>query len=126
MSTINSWDVLVIEDEQDSMELVQGVLGYYGIQSVGVETAEAALDTLNTMLPTLVVVDLNLPGMDGWGFLKRAKADRRLVNVPFVAVTAYHTAEMAQQAIDAGFAAYFIKPIDSTSFVRELENIVNN
>jgi CheY-like chemotaxis protein len=126
MTTINTWDVLVIEDEADSMELVQGVLSYYGIKSIGVETAEAALEALKTMTPTLVVTDLNLPGLDGWAFLKRAKADRRLANVPFVAVTAYHTAEMAQQAIDAGFAAYFIKPIDSTSFVRELEGIVNN
>jgi AmiR/NasT family two-component response regulator len=47
-----------------------------------------------------------------------------LDDVPRVAVTAYHNTELANQAIEAGFDAYFSKPIDATSFVRELETIV--
>jgi CheY-like chemotaxis protein len=108
------------------MELVQGVLGYYGIESYGAETAERALELIAEWQPTLVIVDLNLPGLDGWSFLKRAKCLPHCANVPFVAITAYHSAEMAEQAIAAGFAAYFLKPIDATSFVRELEGIVNS
>jgi AmiR/NasT family two-component response regulator len=44
--------------------------------------------------------------------------------VPRVAITAYHTAELAEQAIEAGLHAYFAKPLDATSFVRELEAVV--
>jgi CheY-like chemotaxis protein len=123
---MNEWQVLVIEDEDDSMEFVQGLLEHHGIESVGVSTGEEALEALKTIQPTLIIVDLALPGLDGWQLLQRFKANPGLHNVPRVAITAYHTAELAEQAIEAGFHAYFAKPLDATSFVRELEGIVNN
>jgi CheY-like chemotaxis protein len=122
--SIKSWNVLVVEDEADSMELVQGLLGHYGIQCSGVDSGEAALQALESMTPTLIILDLALPGVDGWGVLKKVRSHRSLANVPCVAITAFHTPELADQAIKAGFNAYFAKPIDATSFVRELETIV--
>ena len=123
---MNDWKVLVIEDEDDSMEFVQGLLEHHGIESVGVSSGEEALEALKTMQPTLLIVDLALPGLDGWELLKRFKAHPVLRDVPRVAITAYHTPEVAEQAIEAGFDAYFAKPLDATSFVRELEAIVTN
>ncbi|MFN8531748.1 MAG: response regulator [Anaerolineae bacterium] len=124
--TITSWNVLVIEDEADSMELVQGLLSYYGIESVGASTGEEALEMLEKMVPTLIIVDLALPGLDGWDILQRLKSHRSLSRVPRVAITAFHTPELAEQAIENGFDAYFSKPIDATSFVRELQAIVGS
>jgi len=123
---MSNWQVLVVEDEDDSMEFVRGLLEHHGIESVGVSTGEEALEVVKTMEPTLIIVDLALPGLDGWNLLKRFKAMPALRDVPRVAITAYHTAELAEQAIEAGFHAYFAKPLDTTSFVRELEGIVNN
>ncbi len=123
---MNTWKVLVIEDEDDSMEFVQGLLEHHGIESIGASSGEEALEALKTMQPTLLIVDLALPGLDGWELLKRFKAHPVLRDVPRVAITAYHTPEVAEQAIEAGFDAYFAKPLDATSFVRELEAIVNN
>ncbi len=122
--TISSWNVLVVEDEADSMELVQGLLSYYGIESVGASTGEDALEILENMVPTLIIIDLALPGLDGWDVLKRLKTHRSLSRVPCVAITAFHTPELAEQAIENGFDAYFPKPIDATSFVRELQAVV--
>jgi CheY-like chemotaxis protein len=122
--SIKSWNVLVVEDEADSMELVQGLLSHYGIHCSGVDSGEAALHALETMTPTLIILDLALPGVDGWGVLKKIRSHKALSNVPCVAITAFHTPELADQAIKAGFNAYFPKPIDATSFVRELETIV--
>jgi len=122
---MNNWQVLVIEDEYDSMEVVQGLLEHRGIPSVGVSNGEDALNAINNFQPTLIIVDLALPGLNGWELLKRFRANPALTQVPLVAMTAYHTAELAEQAIEAGFSAYFAKPLDATSFVRELENIVN-
>jgi CheY-like chemotaxis protein len=122
--TINNWKVLVVEDEHDSMELVQGILEHYGINCIGVPNAEDALEVLKTEHPTLIIVDLALPGMDGWGLLEHLKANRSLADVPRVACTAYHTAEVANQAIERGYQAYFAKPLDATSFMRELQGIV--
>lgn len=126
MTPINEWNVLVVEDEADSMELVQGLLNYHGIQSVGVSDGEAALQVLATTHPTLILVDLALPGLDGWGLLKRIRHGAQTAAIPCVAMTAYHSPELADKAIVAGFNAYFSKPIDATSFVRELESIVAN
>ncbi len=125
MSNMSNWQVLVIEDENDSMELVRGLLDHRGIRSVGVASGEEALEAIQEFLPTLIIVDLALPGLNGWDLLEHFKAIDELTNVPRVAITAYHTAELAEQAIEAGFHAYFAKPLDATSFVRELEVIVN-
>ena len=121
---VTSWNVLVVEDEEDSMELVQGILSHYGIPSFGAGTGEEALALLEQETPTLIIVDLALPGIDGWGLLKILKNNRELAHVPRVAITAYHTAELATAAIEQGFDAYFSKPIEATSFVRELQGIV--
>jgi len=68
---------------------------------------------------TAVIIDLALPGMDGWTLLKQL---RSLSNtLPCAAITAYHSPELAVKAIEAGFTVYFPKPLDLTSFMRELE-----
>ncbi|HVO70491.1 MAG TPA: response regulator [Aggregatilineaceae bacterium] len=118
------WRVLVVEDEVDSMELVRGLLEHHSIRCIPASTAEEALHVLETETPTLILIDLNLPGLDGWGLLRHIQLDARLDRTPCVAVTAYHTAEVANLAIEAGFDAYFAKPLEATSFVRELVGIV--
>lgn len=120
----SEWLVLVVEDETDSLEFVQGLLEHHGVNSIGVSSGEQALDAVQEVHPNLIVVDLALPGLNGWDLLKRFKAMPALKQVPLVAITAYHTAELAEQAIEAGFDAYFAKPLDATSFVRELEGII--
>lgn len=124
--TTNDWKVLVVEDEADSMELVQELFNHYGIHSIGATSGEEALRILETETPTLIIIDLALPGIDGWGLLGALKNKRMLSNIPRVAITAYHTAEVANQAIEKGFDAYFSKPLDATSFVRELQGIIGD
>lgn len=119
----SDWHVLIIEDEADSMELVQGILDYFGIQTTGATTAVDGLAALQSIQPTLILIDLKLPGMDGWTLLKELR--RISVNAPCLAMTAYHSPELANKAIAAGFKAFFAKPIDANSFVGDLETIVN-
>ncbi len=114
------WRVLIIEDEVDSSEVVREILEYHGIKTWAAPNAEDALQQIPKVQPNLFVVDLALPGMDGWGFLKTVRDAPSTAEIPAVAVTAYHSINVARQAIEAGFAAYFPKPLDTTSFVREL------
>jgi two-component system chemotaxis sensor kinase CheA len=118
------WRVLIIEDEADSSEVVSEMFEFYGIPNWVAGTAEEALGMIGQVNPNLFVVDLALPGMDGWGFLNTVRADSATAEIPAVAVTAFHSIQVARQAIDAGFAAYFPKPLDTTSFVRELDRIL--
>jgi CheY-like chemotaxis protein len=123
--SLKEWTVLIVEDEYDSMELVQGIFDHYDIQYLAAGDGEQALEILEDTIPTLVIVDLALPGIDGWNLLRTIRADPRLDGVPCVATTAYHSFEIADRAIEEGFVAYFPKPIEATAFVRELEYIIN-
>ncbi len=116
--------VLIVEDEADSLELLETILKHQGIVSTGAQTAEEALAILDDVDPSLIIVDLALPGMDGWGLLQRLQANPSLKDVPKVAVTAYHTPILAAKAITAGFDAFFPKPIDAGSFIDDLNMIV--
>lgn len=119
-----NWKVLVVEDEIDSMELVQGILEYHGIHPIGAGSGSEALNLLGVTTPDLIIIDLSLPDIDGWTLLKKIITEEKWKHIPRIAVTAYHNPALAQQAIEAGFNAYFPKPIDTTSFVRELQAIV--
>jgi two-component system cell cycle response regulator DivK len=123
---LSDWTVVIVEDEGDSMEFVQGLLEYHGISSIAAPTAEEALAILEKTVPTLIIIDLALPCIDGWRLLAWIRQNKALLNVPCIAITAYHTLEIARKAIEAGFDAYFAKPLDATSFVQELTGIVGS
>ena len=124
--SMENWQVMVVEDEDDSREMVRELLAYYGINCLCAATAEEALGRLEHEHPTLIIADLALPGMDGWGLLRELQNRPDLEDIPRVAVTAYHTVELAERAIQEGFDAYFAKPLDTTSFVSDLRRLVGN
>jgi len=122
----SEWRVLVIEDETDSTEVVMEMLQFQGIQAWSVPNAEDALNVIDQVQPNLFIVDLALPGMDGWAFLRALHNNAATAAIPAVAVTAFHSPTVAREAISAGFRAYFPKPIDTTSFVRQLSTILQS
>jgi two-component system cell cycle response regulator DivK len=122
--SFENWHALVVEDEIDGMELVRDWLTYYGIQSTAAHNAEQALVILETLVPTVMIIDLELPGMDGWSLLRAIQQDSQLSGVPCVAITAYHTNELARQAVSAGFNSYLSKPLEIKSFIHELQRVV--
>jgi len=119
------WHVLVVEDDPDGQEVVTRILRHHQITTDVAPTAEDALTLLANPHYTVAVIDLALPKMDGWTLLEKIRANPALADMPCIAVTAFHSAEVAVQAIHAGFAAYFPKPLEATSFVRELESVCN-
>jgi len=122
---VSDWRVLVVEDEADSSEVILEIFQHYGVSAWAAPTAETALAMIDDVQPNLFVVDLALPGMDGWGFLQAVRGKPATSNIPVVAVTAFHSSNVARQAIEAGFQAYFPKPIDTMSFIRELTRILS-
>jgi CheY-like chemotaxis protein len=121
---MQDWHILVVEDDPDGQEVVSRMLRHHNISVAVASTAEDALVYLRDHDFTAAVVDLALPGMNGWQLLDAIRADDTTHALPCIAITAYHSAEVAVDAIDAGFDAYFSKPLDTTSFVRELERVI--
>jgi len=119
-----NWKLLVVEDEPDGQMVISGILEYFNIQTEAVGSAEEALSLLQRNHYDGAVIDLALPDMDGFGLIHAIRDNTAWSSLPCVAITAYHTSVVKHQAIDAGFDAYFAKPIDDTTFVRELTRIL--
>jgi CheY-like chemotaxis protein len=120
------WRILVVEDDPDGQALVAHVLEYLSIPIDVANDAEEAEKFLfhSGKTYTAVIIDLALPGKDGWDLLAQIQANAQTSNLPCLAITAFHTSKLREEAIRAGFTAYFAKPLDATSFARELEAVL--
>jgi CheY-like chemotaxis protein len=119
---VSDWRVLVVEDDPDGQEVLTRILRHHQIAVEVAPTAEEALAMLSQQRYSLVIVDLALPRLSGWELLKAIRTAPDTTELPCVAVTAFHSPEVAIKAIAAGFKAYFPKPVDATSFMRELQS----
>jgi CheY-like chemotaxis protein len=121
----HDWHVLVVEDEYDSIQMVSKILQHNGIKVAVAHNGLEALHKLKEMMPTLIIMDLALPEMDGWETLEHIRKDPHIKHLPVVAITAYHSVNVEEDARRAGFDAYLPKPLDTIALVRQLEQIVN-
>ena len=116
-------NVLVVEDDRYSGEVVAIMLKHNKLNVEIATSGEKALNLLRLKSYELVLIDLALPGMDGWQLLQAIKEDPRLTNIPCAAMTAYHDSKVAHEAAEAGFALYFAKPLHS-SFTKDLKRLL--
>src|SRR4051794_39260214 len=113
------WQILVVEDEPDGQVVVSRLLKFFNITADAFGSAEEALQALGSKHYQAAIIDLALPGMDGLSLVGEIRNNNETASLPCIAITAYHTSSVRQQTIDAGFDAYFSKPLDDTSFIRE-------
>lgn len=113
--------ILVVEDNELNMKLVRGLLGLGAYRMLEAADAEAALEMAGRELPDLILMDIQLPGMDGLTATRRLKTDDRLRHIPVVALTSYAMAGDENKAAAAGCDGYLTKPIDTRSFIGKVE-----
>ena len=118
--------ILIVEDDPDGQALVSHVVQHLNITSEVVGDGEQASQKLfrSGQSYRAVIIDLALPGKDGWELLEDIRSNADTEDLICIAVTAFHTSKTREDAIKAGFDAYFAKPLDATHFARELEGIV--
>lgn len=104
--------VLVVDDNAQNLKLVRVLLLSEGYEVRTANDAEEALRVLETFAPTLILMDLQLPGMDGLELTRRLKADPKRQNISVIALTAYAMKGDELKALNAGCDAYIAKPID--------------
>ena len=112
--------ILVIEDNAKNLKLVRDVLQYVGYEVIEARTGEEGLEAAERCQPELVLMDLQLPGIDGTETLRRLRGLGQRV-VPVVAVTAFAMREDRERALDAGFDGYLEKPISVRAFPGQVE-----
>ncbi len=112
------WDVLIIDDMHDNLQVAKTVLAYHGARVYTASNGPDGLALLNQITPTLVLLDIRMPMMDGFTVFQRI---RSFSNVPVIAITAYAMEESRRHIAEAGFDSYIIKPFNVLSLVDELK-----
>ena len=118
--------ILIVEDDPDGQALVSHVVGHLNIPHDVVGDAEKAAQKLfdSGEVYQAVIIDLALPGKDGWELLAEIRNNPQTADLTCIAVTAFHTSKTREDALQAGFDAYFSKPLDATHFSRQLASIL--
>ena len=109
--------VLIVEDNEKNRKLVRDVLQFKGYQTIEAETAEVGLVLARESRPALILMDIQLPGMNGIDALAHLRTDEATRHIPVIAVTASAMMHDRQKILAAGFDAYQSKPIDVKGFL---------
>jgi CheY-like chemotaxis protein len=116
--------ILIVEDNEKNRKLVRDVLGVKGYKTIESETAEEGLDLARSHLPALILMDIQLPGMDGITAMKQLKGDPKTANIPIIAITASAMTHNRTTMLAEGFDGYQTKPISLKEFLAEVERVI--
>jgi len=113
--------ILVIEDNPDNLELMVDLLEAFGYAPASALNGEAGFHAARDQHPDLVICDVHLPGLDGFGVVAQMKRDPVLRPIPVLAVTALAMVGDKDRMLAAGFDGYISKPIEPETFVKQIE-----
>ena len=117
--------ILIVEDNEKNRKLVRDVLQFHGYRTAEAETAEEGLRLALETPPALVLMDIELPGMNGIEALGRLRADPRTRRIPVIAVTASAMSQDRLKIMSAGFDGYLSKPINVKEFVASVRHTLD-
>ena len=109
--------ILIIEDNEKNRKLARDVLQVKGYQTIESETAEEGIELALTKSPGLILMDIQLPGMDGITALKQLRAEPKTKTIPVIAITASAMTHNRQTMLAEGFDGYQTKPISLKDFL---------
>jgi len=116
--------ILLVEDNPVNRRLAEFLLRSQGYQVRSATTAQEAFDTIKAERPDLILMDVQLPGMDGLEATKKLKEEPTTRDIPVVAVTSYAMKGDREKALAAGCSGYITKPIDKDTFVQEVATVL--
>jgi two-component system cell cycle response regulator len=117
--------ILVVEDNEANQLLASSVLEREGFRVEIAGSAQEALEKLSVMPPDLILMDVQMPGVDGLTFTRRLKADQKTAAIPIVALTALAMRGDRERTLDAGCAGYIPKPINTRTFATEVRHFLS-
>ncbi len=114
--------ILVIEDNEQNLYLMRFLLEKHGFVVVDARSGREGLETAERLIPDLILLDIQLPEMDGYTVAIELRKRPRLARVPIVAVTSYAMLGDREKALDSGATDYIEKPIDPATFVEQISH----
>ncbi|HAS53025.1 MAG TPA: response regulator [Nitrospiraceae bacterium] len=116
--------VLIVEDNKDNLRLITYALQRAGYEVVPAETGEDGVLAAGQETPDFIIMDINLPGMDGIETTRRIREMQSTAEVPIIAITSYAMAGDRERILDAGCDGYLEKPIDPIRIVAQIEQML--
>lgn len=113
-------NILYIEDNEDNRKLVNRILRAAGINVQGVPDGPTGINYVNTQLPHMVLVDINLPGMDGYTVVRRLRQKYDAKELPILALTAHALKDDEEKCLAAGCNGYIPKPVNVDTLAEEI------
>lgn len=112
--------ILLIEDNEQNRYLLTYLLERHGYQVVAVVDGAGGIEAARQSVPALILLDIQLPGMDGYAVARALRQNEALAGTPIVAVTSYAMPGDREKALEAGCTGYIEKPINPDTFVAEM------
>jgi two-component system cell cycle response regulator DivK len=116
-----SRSILLIEDNEQNRYLLTFLLEQNGYEVRSVEDGPRGIEAARTFVPALILLDIQLPRMDGYAVARALRQNEALQGIPIVAVTSYAMPGDQEKALEAGCTGYIEKPINPETFVAEME-----
>ena|ERR1051325_215039 len=116
--------ILVIEDHQENRQLLRDLLTSFGYELVEALTGEDGVAVAETERPDLILMDIQLPGIDGYEATRRIKGNQSLSQIPIIAVTSYALSGDDVKAYAAGCDAYVTKPFDPAELLDKIHEFI--
>ena len=118
--------ILVVEDQEDNRQILRDLLTNADFEVIEAVDGEAGLAAAAAHRPDLILMDIQLPGLDGYEATRRLKADAALTAIPVIAITAYELNEAEDKARAAGCDAYMAKPISPRRLLAKVREYLSS
>jgi two-component system cell cycle response regulator DivK len=116
--------ILLVDDYQDGREMYADALTFSGFRALEASSGLEALQLAIERLPDLILMDLSLPGMDGWEVTTRLKKDSRTKHIPIIALTAHAMGRDRDNALAAGCDEFEAKPVNYRALVEKINSVL--
>ena len=116
--------ILVVDDFADNREMYTQFLAFSGFRVAEAQNGHEALEKAFELSPDLIVMDLSLPGLDGWEATRRLKASDRTRGIPVIALTGHALAGHSKGAMEAGCDAFITKPCLPERLMEEIKSML--
>ncbi|CAA0123346.1 Polar-differentiation response regulator DivK [Halioglobus japonicus] len=115
--------VLLVEDNELNRDMLVRRLKRAGLTVITAGNGQQALDLMKSDQPSIVLMDMNLPILDGWAASRRAKDDPEIQHIPIIALTAHATESYKQYALESGCDDYATKPVDFPGLLIKIKRL---
>jgi len=115
--------ILIVEDEPKNLKLLRDLLQRFGYETIEATDGAQGVELAKTMIPSLILMDIMMPKMDGLEATRIIKADTTTKHIPIIALTSYAMKGDRERTLEAGCDGYIAKPVDIQEVLKAVEHV---